>query len=133
MTADVQMLLYSAILAWVMLLIASLLRTHAHRVQGMKIAFGNRDNVPDPTPLVGRADRAARNMLENLVLFTAVLAVARFAGTQGDRVDLGSRIFFWSRVAYFPVYLAGIAYVRTAIWCVSLVGLAMIVAAAVSS
>ncbi len=133
MTTDLLMLLYSAILAWVMLLIASLLRTHAHRLAGMKIAFGNRDNVPEPTPLVGRADRAARNMLENLVLFTAVLATARFAGVHDARIDLGARIFFWSRVAYFPVYLAGIAYVRTAIWSVSLVGLAMIVAEAFSS
>jgi len=133
MTADLEMLLASAILAWVMVLTASLLRTHAHRIEGMKIAFGNRHNVPDPTPLVGRADRAARNMIENLVLFTAVLAVARFAGVHDARVDLGSKIFFWSRLVYFPVYLAGIAYVRTAIWCVSLVGLAMIAVAALSS
>jgi uncharacterized MAPEG superfamily protein len=98
----------------------------------MKVAFGNRDDVPEPTPLVGRADRAARNMLENLVLFTAVLAAVRLAGVHDGRVDLGAKIFFWARVAYFPVYLAGIAYVRTAIWSVSVVGLAMIVASAFS-
>jgi uncharacterized MAPEG superfamily protein len=132
-TNDLFMLVYSAVLAWMMLLTASLLRTRAHRLPGLKIAFGNRDDVPEPTPLVGRADRAARNMVENLVLFTAILAAARLGGVHGSRVDLGAKIFFWSRVAYFPVYLAGIAYVRTAIWCVSLVGLAMIVASAFSS
>jgi uncharacterized MAPEG superfamily protein len=130
MTSDLLMLLYSAVLAWVMLLTASLLRTGAHRFSGMKLALGNRDVVPPPTPLAARADRAAVNMLENLALFTAVLVAARLGGSHDARMDLGAKIFFWARVGYFPVYLAGIAYVRTAIWMVSIVGLAMIVVAA---
>jgi uncharacterized MAPEG superfamily protein len=127
MSTDLEMLLGSALLAWFMLLTASLLRTHAYRLQGWAIAFGNRHDVPEATPLVGRADRASRNMLENLVIFTAVLATARFAGVHDAKVDLGAQIFFWSRVAYWPVYLAGIAYLRTAIWSVSVAGVAIIV------
>jgi uncharacterized MAPEG superfamily protein len=38
----------------------------------------------------------------------------------------GANIFFWARVAYFPTYLAGIAYVRSALWAVGLIGLAMV-------
>jgi uncharacterized MAPEG superfamily protein len=123
------MLLGSAVLAWFMLLTASLLRTHAYRLEGWAIAFGNRHNVPEPTPLVGRADRAARNMVENLVIFTAVLATAHLAGVHDAKVDLGAKIFFWARVVYFPVYLAGIPYLRTAIWWVSLMGVGMIIGA----
>jgi uncharacterized MAPEG superfamily protein len=132
MSTDLEMLLASALLAWFMLLTASLLRTHAYRLQGWAIAFGNRHDVPEATPLVGRADRASRNMVENLVIFTAVLGAARLSGVHDAKVDLGAKIFFWSRMVYFPVYLAGIPYLRTAIWCISLVGLAVIAGAALS-
>jgi uncharacterized MAPEG superfamily protein len=38
-------------------------------------------------------------------------------------------MFFWARIAYIPVYYAGIAYLRTAVWVVSIVGLAFMVGA----
>jgi uncharacterized MAPEG superfamily protein len=40
---------------------------------------------------------------------------------------MGAQIFFWARVLYLPVYCAGVTYLRTAIWVVSIVGLAMMV------
>jgi len=59
-------------------------------------------------------------------LFTAVLAAARLGGVHDARSILGAKIFSGpGRV--FPVYLAGISYVRTAIWSVGIVGLALIV------
>ena len=38
----------------------------------------------------------------------------------------GAAIYFWARVAYLPLYLAGIAYVRSLVFLVSCAGLIMI-------
>src|SRR6185369_1465409 len=94
---------------------------------GLLLAFGNRDNLPDPTPFAGRAERAARNTLENFVLFAAIALVAHAASATSPRIATGAQIFFWPRVLYVPVYCAGITYLRTAIWVVSIVGLGMMI------
>jgi uncharacterized MAPEG superfamily protein len=121
--------LWSAVLTWLMLVTASLLRSKGWTSAGMQIALGNRDDLPPATGVAGRADRAARNMVENLVLLVALVAAVHFAGKSGAPADLGATIFFWSRLAYWPCYLAGIIYLRTAIWFVSVIGLGIIAAA----
>ena len=68
MTEDLKWLLYSVILAWLMLLASSLFRARAWTPAGLLVAFGNRDNLAPATPMDGRADRAAKNMLESLLL-----------------------------------------------------------------
>jgi uncharacterized MAPEG superfamily protein len=129
MLTDIQSLLWSAILTFVMLCTGSALRNRGWTAGGMQRAMGNREHVPEETPIGGRADRAARNMLENMVLFTALLAAVHFAGRAGARADLGATIFFWARLAFFLIYLAGIVYLRTAAWIVGIIGLAIIASA----
>jgi uncharacterized MAPEG superfamily protein len=125
MHPEIRLLTYSAILAWIMIIAATALRTRGNLAR----SFGNRADLPEPTPMAARAERAARNMLENLVLFTAVVLAAQAANHGGDsKVVLGARLFFWARLAYFPVYLAGITHVRTALWLVSVTGMGIIVA-----
>jgi uncharacterized MAPEG superfamily protein len=126
MMTDLNCLVLSAILAWLMLLVASLLRSKGWTPHGRRVAFGNRDDVPPPTPLAGRADRAAKNMLESLAIFTALLAAAHFAGKANAQVQLGANLFFWARLAYWPVYLAGIIYLRTAVWFIAVIGMALV-------
>lgn len=118
---------YMAILTWVTVLVASMIRSRGWTMPGMLLAFGNRDNLPAPSALAGRADRAAANTLENFVLFAALALVAQTAGLANERVTLGAQIFFWARLVYVPVYWAGITYLRTGIWIVSLVGLGMMI------
>ena len=127
MPTDAHILVYSVLLCWIMLVTAALLKTLG--VGGVAAGFGNREDLPAPSPLAGRADRAARNTLENLVLFAALLVAAHIGHASQDRIDLGARIFFFARLAYVPIYLIGITHVRTAIWIVSLVGLAIIATA----
>jgi uncharacterized MAPEG superfamily protein len=129
MTPDLQYLEYAALLTWVMLMMASLLRARLWTPKGMWLGVGNRDDMPEPSPIAGRADRAAKNMLENLVLFAVVVVIARLAGVERARIAPGAAIFFWARVVYFLVYLAGIPLLRTLVWAVSLAGLAMIMLA----
>lgn len=125
---DLHYLALSAVLTWLMLVVASLLRSRSWTPAGMQVAFGNRENVSEPTPLAGRADRAARNMLEGLLLFTALVAAVRLGGKAAPAG--AAALFFWARVAYYGVYLAGIRYLRTAVWVASIVALGQIATAA---
>lgn len=131
MTLDLRFLIYSAVLSWVMVLTASAFRVRGWTMGGVLLAFGNRDNLPEATLIAGRAERAARNMLENMVLFIALLVVAHAGGVTDSRVGTGAQLFFWARLVYFPVYLAGVRYVRSAVWLVGLIGLYLILAAVV--
>jgi uncharacterized MAPEG superfamily protein len=73
----------------------------------------------------GRARRALANYVENLVPFIALdLALIATQHTGG----LGATIWIIGRVIYLPIYLMGVAYVRTAAWGISIVGLLMMLA-----
>src|SRR5688500_15938212 len=98
MNTDLKLLAYSALLTWIMLLVASALRTRSWTPAGIRIAFGNREELPKRTALAGRADRAAKNMIENFVLFAALLLAARLAGGDRGRIELGAQLFFWARL-----------------------------------
>ena len=127
MTTTLTLVIYMAILTWLVVLVASLVRVKGWTPSGTMIALGNRDKLPEATPFAGRAERAARNTLENFVLFAAIALVAHAAGATSPRIATGAQIFFWARVLYVPVYCAGITYLRTAIWVVSIVGLGMMI------
>ncbi|MFZ5698285.1 MAG: MAPEG family protein [Pseudomonadota bacterium] len=125
MNATLCLVVYMAIVTWLTLLAASVIRARGWTLSGMKIAAGNRDVLPEATPFSGRAERTARNTLEGFVLFTAIALVAQTAGVTHPNVAAGAELFFWARIVYIPVYYAGIAYLRTGVWLVSILGLAM--------
>ena len=93
---------------------------------GLPALAGNREGLPEIKGWGGRAARAHRNMIENLVLFAALVLAAVAAGKTNDMTLMGAQIFFWARLAYALVYIAGIPWLRTGVWAVSVVGLAMI-------
>ncbi len=129
MTRSLNLVVYMALLTWLMLLLAGLIKARGWTPQGFLLALGNRENMPAASAMAGRVSRAASNTLENFVLFAALVLVARAAGAPESRVALGAEVFFWARLVYIPVYWAGVAYLRTAVWAVSIVGLAIIVSA----
>jgi uncharacterized MAPEG superfamily protein len=87
---------------------------------------GNRDGMPPLTGWAGRAERAHLNMLESLVLFAALILVAVVAGKTNAMTALGAQLFFWARLVYALIYLAGVPWVRTGVWLVSVIGLVLI-------
>ncbi len=96
---------------------------------GWGAAFGNRQ---DPAPLpewAKRAARAQRNMVDTLVPFTAIVLAVQMAGVSNDQTQLGAALFFWGRVGHAGSYLAGIPYVRTLAFLVSVGGLFRMVSA----
>ena len=123
MSTELELLVWSAALALVQMLIAVL---GAQSQVGLPILAGNRDNVP---PIAGWADRARRahlNLLESLVVFAIVVLVAELAGRTDETTAIGAWLFFGGRVAYALVYIAGIPWVRTAVWAASMSGIVLI-------
>lgn len=94
--------------------------------KGLPFAMGNRDEAYVLPAWGERAARAHRNMLENLPVFGALVVVVYLAGTTNEATALGALLFFWGRVAHAVVYVAGIPYLRTAAFGVSLLGLVRI-------
>ncbi len=92
---------------------------------GLPTLIGNRDDFPMVKGLPGRAQRAHRNMVENLVLFAILALAVAVAGRSNAMTVLGAQLFFWARLAYAAIYLIGIPYARTGAWAVSMVGLVM--------
>jgi uncharacterized MAPEG superfamily protein len=123
MTLEVKLLVWSSALALIQMLLALL--TAILQV-GVFPLVGNRENLPAFEGWAGRAQRAHRNMLESLVVFAALVLVAQFAGKTNAATALGAQLFFWSRLAYAPVYVIGIPWLRTGLWAVSFVGLVQI-------
>jgi uncharacterized MAPEG superfamily protein len=93
---------------------------------GLPALAGNREDVPALTGWAGRARRAHLNMLENLVLFAALVLVAHAANKTNEMTALGAQFFFWARLAYAVIYVAGIPWLRTAVWFVSVIGMILI-------
>jgi uncharacterized MAPEG superfamily protein len=123
MTPDLQMLVWSAALALAQMLIAV---TAAQLQLGLPMLAGNREGLPPLTGWAGRAQRAHLNMLESLAVFAIFVLVAHATGRANATTALGATLFFWARAAYAIIYLAGLPWVRTAVWGVSLAGILLV-------
>ena len=123
MTPDLTLLVWSVALAFVQVVVAAL---GANMQVGLPTLAGNREAMPELTGWAGRAQRAHLNMLENLPLFIALILVAHIAGKANATVILGAQLFFWGRLAHAIIYLAGIPWLRTLAWAVSVIGLVLI-------
>jgi uncharacterized MAPEG superfamily protein len=123
MSIDLKLLIWSAALTLVQMLIAVI---GAQMQVGLPPLVGNRENLPAIEGWAGRAQRAHRNMLESVVIFAILVLVANATGKANATTALGAELFFWFRLAYAAIYLAGIPWLRTAAWGVSVVGLVLI-------
>lgn len=122
MPAEVTLLVWSVALCFAQMLVAVLGSTTQ---VGLPALAGNRENLPAPTGWAGRAQRAHRNMLENLPLFIALVLAVVVTNSSNATTVLGAQLFFWARLAYAIIYLAGIPGLRTAAWAVSVAGLVL--------
>ena len=123
MKPELTLLVWAAVLTLVQAVVAV---QGALMQVGLPMLAGNRNGLPEITGWGGRAARAHRNMLENLVLFAILVLVAVVAGKTNATTLLGAQIFLCARIVYALVYIGGIPWLRTAVWGISVVGLAMI-------
>ena len=95
---------------------------------GAKWNMGPRDAaVPEPSPLTGRLIRAQANFLETYPIAIIALLGVVVANKTSATTALGGWIWLGARVVYWPLYAAGVPLVRTIVWCISIVGLAMVI------
>ncbi len=123
MSPDLKYLLFSTILTFVQVLVAAI---GANQAVGLNTLAGNREGLGEIGGWAGRAKRAHLNMIESMVLFAALVLIAATAGKANAMTAMGAAIFFWARLAYAVIYIAGIAWLRTLVWFVSVIGMAII-------
>lgn len=123
MPIELTMLAWSAVLALVLVAVAS---SAAQQQVGLPTLAGNREGMRPLTGFALRAQRAHANLLENLPVFAIAVLVAAAANRLNGTTALGAQLFLWGRVAHAVIYLAGIPWLRTAAWGVSIVGIVLI-------
>jgi uncharacterized MAPEG superfamily protein len=123
MKPELMWLVWAVALAFVQVLIAV---TGAFTQVGLMKLVGNREDMPKLMGWVGRAERAHLNMMINLVLFASLELAVAVLGKGNATTMLGAQLFFWCRLAYALIYLAGLPWLRTLSWLGSVVGLILI-------
>ncbi|MBM26991.1 MAG: hypothetical protein CME58_01280 [Halieaceae bacterium] len=128
MTALLELTVYFTIWTLASVVLGAAIRNQEWTKEGRDIGLGNRDNLQEATPMGGRAERAAKNSIEAAVFFVPLALIADAAGLDAE-VMLGAQVAFWGRIAYVPIYIAGIKYLRSLVWIVGVVGYGMMVSA----
>ena len=121
MTIEIKWLAWSIALGLAYVLIAATLGTQQ---RGLKWNASNRDG--ELKALTGAAARAARanaNFLETFPFFAAAVLAVVLTKTNTAHTAFGAALYFWARLAYLPIYIIGIPYLRTVVWAVSFWGL----------
>ena len=85
--------------------------------------------MPPLRGVAGRLDRALRNFMEDV-------SVVRRRRPRGPRLghtqrltERGARLYLWARVAYVPLYAAGVSLLRSLVWNVVTLGIVLLVVA----
>ena len=128
MTALLELTVYFTVWTLITVVVGGAIRNQEWTKDGLDVGLGNRDNLREATAMGGRAERAAKNSIEAAVFFVPLALVANAAGMDAE-VMLGAQIAFWARIAYVPIYIAGIKYLRSLVWIGGVVGYGMMVAA----
>ena len=118
------------ILAWGAVLLMIHVFAAAHfktRQYGTNWNMGARDEaLPPLEAIAGRLVRAQANFLETFPVAVVALIGVVIAGRTSEATALGGWIWLGARAAYLPIYWAGIPKLRTLVFLVSAVGLAMV-------
>jgi uncharacterized MAPEG superfamily protein len=126
MTPELRWLAWSVVLGLVQIVLAAATTTR-QRPGGLQWATGARDAPQaEPSGLAGRLTRAWKNFAETFPFFAAAVLAAHLAGRNGTLTEWGTLIYFWARLVYLPLYAAGVPWLRTLAWAVSMAGLVMV-------
>ena len=123
MTIELRILALSVVLGLVQIVLAS----HAASLQrGYRLAAGSRDEaVPRLTGMAGRLERALHNFVETFPLFVAAVLIAHVTNTHTWMTEWGVQLYLGARVAFLALYAAGIFLLRSLVWNVATLGIAM--------
>ncbi|CAM5432437.1 hypothetical protein MAUB1S_07315 [Mycolicibacterium aubagnense] len=95
---------------------------------GLRYLLGPRDQPKEPgNVLPGRLKRALGNFLETYPAFIGLALALTVTGKTGDLGATGAWLWFVARIVYVFLYAAGVPVLRTLVWFVSILGLALMV------
>ncbi len=95
----------------------------ATRDRGLDWNAGPRDGEQKPLgEMAGRAERALKNFQETYPVFVALALGLAVTDRTGGLGAIGAWCWFGARIAYIPLYLFGIKYVRSLCWTMSILG-----------
>jgi len=118
MTPDLWILLSLALLTEILTLPPLIARGSVPG--GIRWIFYNRDTVlQGVAPWGGRAVRAHDNLADNLAMYAVVIGLAHVTGASNDVTAIAGETLLGARVLHAVVYIAGIPYLRTAVFAVA--------------
>ena len=125
MTFELWMVLASVVLLIAQVTIQASLLT---KQLGSEYNASPRDEQKPVTGTAARAKRMLSNYLETYPAFIALALVAVISGGADWLTAVGAGLYIVARIAYVPLYLQGVYYIRSLAYIAALVGmLAMVV------
>ncbi len=126
MTIELTMLAWSVVLGLVHVIATG----QAASIQlGFKYGVGPRDEQKPLTGIPGRISRAYANFMQTFPFFAAAVLMAHAAGRHSWLTVWGVQLYFWARLVYVPLYVAGVPVVRSVAFLVATVGIVMLLVA----
>jgi uncharacterized MAPEG superfamily protein len=124
MPVELKIAALGALLLFVHIFAATRFKTAQY---GRKWNVGARDEVlPEPNAMTGRMMRAQANFQETFPIAIVALLGVVIAGRTSQWTALGGWIWLGARLVYLPLYGSGVAVVRTIVWTIGIIGLAMV-------
>lgn len=125
MPIEIRIAALGAIVLMVHILVAAQLKTSQY---GAKWNIGARDeSLPAPSRVSGRVIRAQANFQETFPIAIVALLGVVLADRTSAATAIGGWIWLAARLAYIPLYAAGVPLLRTLIWGISIAGLALVI------
>ncbi len=119
MSVELQMVVGSVAILFLLLLFQG---TLVPLNQGFGWGLGSRDGDPDYTDMQGRTRRTIANHIEGMLLFVPLVIVVEMAALSSQLTVIGAGIYLAGRVAFAPLYLLGISYLRSLAWGIAVLG-----------
>ncbi len=94
--------------------------------QGFGWGLGSRDGKPDYTDMQGRASRTIANHIEGMLLYVPLVLVIELTSLSSSLTVWGAGLYLGGRLAYAPLYLLGVPYLRSLAWGISLLGIMLV-------
>src|SRR5881275_821283 len=125
MPVELKILALGALLLFIHIFTATRFKTAQY---GRKWNVSARDEALAPAnPVTGWLIRAQANFEETFPIAIVALLGVVIAGRTSEWTAVGGWIWLGARLVYVPLYWAGVPVVRTIVWTVSMVGLALVI------
>ena len=125
MPVEIKILALGALLLFIHIFIATRFKTAQY---GRKWNASARDGeLPEPNPVSGRLMRAQANFQETFPIAIVALLGVVVAGKTSQSTAIGGWIWLGARIVYLPLYWAGIPVIRTVVWTIGMIGIAILI------